>query len=245
MLRPAVQLYTLRSSLEKDLEGTLKKLRETGLRFVELAGTYGLSPAEFQKRLDNAGLIAVSTHIGANEALDNPDQAIEIAKTFGYKFVIVPWLDAKDYAKGWAKVAHRFNDVLGKYHEAGLHLGYHNHAFEFTPAPDGSTFKEFWETASDDLIAEFDLFWLKMGGQNPAEWIRKFPGQVSHLHFKDHKDGKDTEVGSGDLNWDDIIKACKVSKTQYAIIEHDNPTIDPVESVRQSLEFLKSKGLNP
>ena len=41
----ALQLYSVRDLLEKDLEGGLKQVKELGYDGVELAGLYGLLPA--------------------------------------------------------------------------------------------------------------------------------------------------------------------------------------------------------
>lgn len=246
-MKIAVQLYTLRESLDADLDGTLARLSKLGMRFVELAGTYGLSDEEFQSKLSAHSLVPISTHLGIDVSLGDIPRSIELAKLYGYKFVIVPWVPESEYKDGWANFARKMSDALASYHEAGLHFGYHNHAFEFKKQTDGSDFFTFWQTASEDLIAEFDLYWLATGGQNPAEWIAKYPYQATHLHFKDRdkETGEIREVGKGDLDWPGIIKACQAASTQYAIIEHDEPKIDPVESVRISLEYLMSLGLKP
>ncbi|MGB1780129.1 MAG: sugar phosphate isomerase/epimerase, partial [Longimicrobiales bacterium] len=43
--RPGVQLYTVRDAMAKDVDRTLAALAEIGFREVELAGTYGMTPA--------------------------------------------------------------------------------------------------------------------------------------------------------------------------------------------------------
>jgi hypothetical protein len=76
----SIQLYTLRSVLETDLEGTLDALADIGYRKVELAGTYGRSAAEFRKLLDARHIRATSTHVGIDGDID---QAIADAKVLG------------------------------------------------------------------------------------------------------------------------------------------------------------------
>ena len=53
--RPGVQLYTVREAMAEDADRTLAVLAEIGYRDVELAGTYGMTPAAFRRRLDDAG----------------------------------------------------------------------------------------------------------------------------------------------------------------------------------------------
>src|SRR3954454_9087810 len=57
-----LQLYSLRADFAKDVPGTLKRVRDLGFKYVELAGTYNLSPEKFKEALDAAGLIAVAGH---------------------------------------------------------------------------------------------------------------------------------------------------------------------------------------
>ena len=48
-----LQVYSVREDAEKDLEGTLKKIKELGYDGVELAGLYGRSYAEVRAAVDN------------------------------------------------------------------------------------------------------------------------------------------------------------------------------------------------
>ena len=42
----AVQVYSVRDDAERDFKGTMQKLKEMGYDGVELAGLYGMKPAE-------------------------------------------------------------------------------------------------------------------------------------------------------------------------------------------------------
>ena len=70
------------------------------------------------------------------------------------------------------------------------------------------------------------------------------------VHFKDM--GADsnsfqpimTEIGEGNLNWQDIIKACTEIGVEWALVEQDVCQRDPFESLAISLNNLKKLGLN-
>ena len=51
----AVQVYSVRDDAERDFKGTMQKLKEMGYDGVELAGLYGLQPAEIKAVLDEVG----------------------------------------------------------------------------------------------------------------------------------------------------------------------------------------------
>ena len=63
----ALQLYSVRDNLEKDFEGTLKKVKELGFQGVEFAGLYGHDADTVKNLLEEIGLCAVSAHITIDE----------------------------------------------------------------------------------------------------------------------------------------------------------------------------------
>src|SRR5262245_62503842 len=66
----AVQLWSFRNDLRKDVPGALKRVRELGFTYVELAGYYGMTAQQFRAELDKAGLKAVSMQIEYKSARD-------------------------------------------------------------------------------------------------------------------------------------------------------------------------------
>ena len=68
-MKVGIQLYSLRSDCEKDLEGVLKALSEDGYDGVELAGFYQYTPEDFKKLCDKYGLKIISAHVGRDELI--------------------------------------------------------------------------------------------------------------------------------------------------------------------------------
>src|SRR5215813_11359842 len=88
----AVQLWSFRNDFRKDVPGALKRVRELGFTYVELAGYYGMTAQQFRAELDKAGLKAVSMHIEYKAARDKIDDVIHDAKILGIQDVGVPWI---------------------------------------------------------------------------------------------------------------------------------------------------------
>src|SRR4026208_2316920 len=66
--QPGVQLFTYFNSIDNDVEGTLKKVAETGVRNIESAFSrkgdyYGLSAKTFSKLLKDLGMTWRSQHV--------------------------------------------------------------------------------------------------------------------------------------------------------------------------------------
>ena len=49
-----LQLYSLRTELATNVPGTLDEVKSWGVKNVELAGTYNLTPEQFKAQLDSA-----------------------------------------------------------------------------------------------------------------------------------------------------------------------------------------------
>ena len=94
-LKVGIQLYSLRDELAKDMDATLKRVKEMGYDYVEFAGFYDKSAEEIKALLDKHGLIAVSMHQSLDPYLsENAEEFISFVKTLGIKYSAVPWMDS-------------------------------------------------------------------------------------------------------------------------------------------------------
>ena len=46
-------------------------------------------------------------------------------------------------------------------------------------------------------------------------------------------------IGSGNLNWHEIISTAETCGIKYFIVEHDGDVLDPFESFETSFNYLK------
>ena len=69
----ALQVYSVRDFAEKDLKGTLEKIKEMGYDGVEFAGLYGNQAGQVKKMVQETGLIPISAHVPLDEMLSDPD----------------------------------------------------------------------------------------------------------------------------------------------------------------------------
>jgi sugar phosphate isomerase/epimerase len=129
----------------------------------------------------------------------------------------------------------------------GLQLCYHNHSFEFQKFDGKYGLDIFYENSDPNLVlAEIDTYWVQHGGEDPAQFLRKYPNRCPLIHLKDMlADAQKSfaEVGAGILNWPEIFKACEAVGAQWYIVEQDRCQRPPLESVRMSFENLKRMGI--
>jgi sugar phosphate isomerase/epimerase len=91
----AAQLWTFRYDLEKDVPGTLKKIKDLGIDYVEGFDAPYITgdPDEFKAQLDKAGLKMFALHWNElNDWRKDPTVILETAKKLGAHYIGIAWL---------------------------------------------------------------------------------------------------------------------------------------------------------
>jgi sugar phosphate isomerase/epimerase len=248
-----LQLYSLRADFTRNVPASLEKVRGFGIKNVELAGTYNLSPEKFKQMLDDNKLKPVSGHFPFERYRDDVEGVARDARTLGLQYAGCAWIPHQgDFdeaqARAAAAVFNRAGAALAKH---GIKFFYHCHGYEFRPHGDG-TFMDLLMKETDPKSVRFqmDVFWVKHPGQDPVEWLEKYPGRWELMHVKDMKKGvqgnfsggsdvkNDVPVGTGQMDWPAILKAAKKSGVKHYFIEDESPTA--AEQIPRSLEYLKT-----
>lgn len=243
------QLYSSRNF--PPLEDTLQMLSSLGYAQVEgYGGLFGADADPFAIRglLDKNGLSMPTTHIGVDEIEANAAGVISLARVLGADTVFAPYLAAEQRptdAKGWAAFAARLAEAGKPLLDAGLRFGWHNHDFELAQV-DGEFVLDLILGGSDDVSLELDLAWVKVGGQDPVEWIAKHADRLVSVHLKDiapkgEAEDEDSwaDVGHGTMDWSGITVALKDTGVSYFVMEHDNPN-DHERFARRSIEAART-----
>jgi len=186
-----VQLYSVRTDLEADFYGTLKKVREMGYAGVEFYGEYYGNDVRTVKRwCTELGLIPFSNHVPFQQMMDNIDKVIEENTILGVQYIVFPYLDEasrpgvnpEQFTKTVAAIA----EVGEKVNKAGFQLLYHNHDFEFVKLSDGSTAYFSIFDNEGTVQNEVDVCWAQYAGFNPAEILQKYASRIPVVHLKDY-----------------------------------------------------------
>jgi sugar phosphate isomerase/epimerase len=232
----SIQLYSLRSILEKDAPSVLSALADIGYRKVEMAGTYGRSAAEFKSLLDKNHLHASSTHVGIDGA--DLNKVLADAKILGNEKIVHPYSKFETIAE-WQALVDKL-EVAGRViRKAGLHLGYHNHDHELRPVEGKLPYDLITHgTTRRDVHLEIDLFWAVTGGADPIDLVYKNYGRVWQFHVKDRApDGGMTDPGTGTIDFPHIFRRTWHEGVQEYIVEHDQPT-DPLHTAKVGYKYL-------
>lgn len=238
-----LQVYSVRGAAAKDLLAVLKKIADIGYDGVEFAGYYGHDPKDIRKMLDDVGLKASGTHTGIG-AFENFDNQVEIHKTLGAKFMIVPGgIDKQLHdVEENAKIAERFNKYAELAKAVDLGFGYHAHGGDAKLVDGIPAWQRLFEKCSKDVVAQMDVGNYMAGGGDPYKMIEMFPGQSKTLHVKEKAADHRTPVGEGEVDWEKTFKLCEtVGGTEWYIVEYEAAP-DDFTGVDKSLKNLRAMG---
>ncbi len=258
MNRIMVQGYTIRDYIndEGQIRDTFQKLNEIGYVGVQMSVPAKVGAVRLKELFDEYGLIRASSSTSVPAFLKDPSPVINDAHLFETNLISLTTLpeEDRDSKDGFKRFAQDLNKAALLAEKEGCKLGYHNHALEFISFG-GVTGMDIL-LAETDARVEFvlDTHWLAAGGVNPPDWIRRVAGRMSLIHFKDYAIGAGAEnigkvvkefaeVGMGNLDWYEIIKACRETGVTRFAVEQDTCKVDPFTSLEISYNYMKAMGL--
>jgi sugar phosphate isomerase/epimerase len=252
-----LQMWSLRDTSKSNVAAALDLAKSYGVTEIETAGTQGLTVEQYAAELKKRGLRAVAAHIGYDAWKKDTAQAVKDAKALGATYVFIA---SVPHPNGFTeedarRIAADFNTFGAAAKAAGLRFGYHPHGFEFTPTKAGNGEVVFdvlaRETKPDLVCFEMDVFWVFHAGQDPVKLLNKYPTRWVTLHVKDIRKGTVTglstgsaaptdnvTVGTGQIDWPNVLRTAQKIGIQHYFIEDETPT--PLQCIPDSLKYLRA-----
>jgi len=246
-----VQLYTLRTIIDKDLHGTLAAVRAIGYRQVETyVAEYAMGARELRKAIEDAGLAVPSAHFGYIDFEARLDYCAELGAECAV-CSMVP-LNLARSGDDYKRAAAQYNRWAEAAQKRGLRFGFHNHNVEFV-SYDGRTGLEILLAETDPARVgwQMDCYWVAQAGSDPVEMLRLHGSRVQSLHVKDRRPeatptltlGPESaffsEVGTGSMNWTAILAEAEKHHVRYLFVEQDQTQRPPLESLAISYRNLR------
>lgn len=269
----ALQVYSVRRDAEKDFKGTMRKIKEIGYDYVELAGLYGKSAEEAKRILEETGVKAISAHIPLPELLGKTEQVVSDYVRIGCQYIVIPYLmeNLRPNTPGFQKVLEKIPAVGRVCRSHGTVLLYHNHDFEFRRMPDNSYALDYLydHIPSNLLQTELDTCWIKVAGEDPVSYLHRYAGRCPVVHLKDfYMEGnqenlykligiqsgekKNQEkgtfefrpVGYGMQAIPEIVDAAEKAGAKVFVVEQDESVGRPaLDAAKMSRDYLRSLGI--
>ena len=247
-----LQFYSLRNQFDQDIPGTLDLIQSWGIQTIEGGETYGMDRAEFQEMLNDRDFQVVSVGADYNELHESLEEVIEETKSYGAKYVMIPWIphDGDNFTfEDTENAVNLFNEAGEKIADAGLKLVYHPHGYEFRPHEDGNLMDYMLKNAKH-FDFEMDVFWFAHGGADPMEYLNSYPDKFKLMHLKDMQKGvkgndsghEDVEtnvvLGTGQIDMAALVNRARELNVEYMFIEDESSRV--VDQIPSSLKFLRS-----
>ena len=267
----AAQLWTFRYELEKDVPGTLKKIKNLGITYVEgFDAPYIVGhPDKFKSQLDAAGLKMFALHWNdLNDWRKDPTIIITTAKKLGAHYTGIAWLKNSKADTVTLEIVNEAASILTKAcplaKAAGIQLYYHIHGYEIQPMPDNKTFFDSFVSGIDYhcVRLEADIFWITYAGQDPVQFMEKYRGGIELLHIKDMAPQVSTgvftgadfmppdmppqnwvPVGKGKIDYKAVFQKGKQIGVKWYILEMDKYDGDVYAAVDSSISYIKKEKL--
>ena len=247
----ALQLFSVRGEVGRDLPGTLKTLAKIGYDGAEPFGYdgktliwQGHSAADIRKMYDENGLTCCGIHLATDALLgDNLKRTIEFNKTVGNRFLIVAADKGRmSSSRGIAELAGILNTAAKALQPEGLYTGYHAHGFDFTIVNGRPAWDTLFAATEPEVIMQMDIGNCASGGGDPIATLRKFPGRARTMHLKDFGGGKDSVIGEGTMDWPVIVEICRsLQRPEWYVIEEGSG--DGFDIPERSLKAVRKLNL--
>ncbi|RCX23101.1 sugar phosphate isomerase/epimerase [Fontibacillus phaseoli] len=250
MVQVGLQLYTVRDAMERDFEGTLRKVAELRYQGVEFAGFFGRTPEQIKEILSETGLTALGAHTPYVRLRDALEEEISFNKAIGNRYLVLPYLE-EAHRERWDEVIEDMK-VIGKHIAAeGMMLCYHNHEFELLQKLGEETVLDaiFSRVPAEYLQVELDSCWVNFAGLDPLEYISKYRNRLPLLHLKDmvtKNDGspETVELGKGEVDVKAIADAAIGNGTEWLVVEQDFCANEPLDSIATSMDWIRNYAKN-
>ncbi|MEG0086354.1 MAG: sugar phosphate isomerase/epimerase [Niameybacter sp.] len=240
MYKLAVQLYTVREEMSKDVVATLEQVAALGYEGVEFAGFFDVPQEEMKAHLERLNLCVVGSHTSL-EALENQfEEVIAYNRAIGNKYLVCPWSELKDL-EGLAILASQIEKLIPKIKAEGMELLYHNHDHELQVVEGSYLLDRLVEACHGELGLEVDTFWVYRAGVNPIEYLRQHQANISLVHIKDGTANGLNALGEGDAPVKDVLEAVDKLGLEWIIVENDDPSPSGIEDIKRSIAYLKAE----
>lgn len=231
----------------RDLAAILHEVAGAGYDGVETANLHAQrTPEQVHAAFETSGLALAGVHAGFGDVADAQalETYIQYLRAHGGRYLMCSGVSDPGSVDGYASSARVLNTVGKRCAGEGLVLCYHNHDFEFRDL-DGQKGIHVLGEMTDPALVKFciDVYWVHVGGEDPAAFIRRYANRGGYFHFKDGDIGSFTELGTGRVDLVGALAAARQIGTDWIVAEQDRTDKTPLESIAISRRYLQSQGI--
>ncbi|GCE20738.1 sugar phosphate isomerase/epimerase family protein [Dictyobacter kobayashii] len=236
-------IFSKKYQLDKDIDLLLEGLASSGYQFIEGGPE---DAAAYALKLRQYNLRACCQHVLTATLLDLPPLIRYIHTLQAHDITVsgpLKWFGRSE--QDYREAARVFNQAGKVLREEGIYLHYHNHDFEFAPITGEQTAMDILLESLDfsavDLCVDLGFVWL--AGIDPLAYLQRHEDKVAYIHLRDFAGKTSTELGRGEMPLAALVAQVEAMPAiRYVIVEQDPVVDDPMASMKQSLQYIRSLG---
>ncbi|HHX42376.1 MAG TPA: sugar phosphate isomerase/epimerase [Chloroflexi bacterium] len=234
-------VFSRQMEVAANVEQVLDAVKAAGFDAIECGVGLGAEdPRGFARLLDRKGVKIGSFHGGVSTDLSETFRLADIVGVRDLCFSnIGGWenTSADSYLRG-IETANYMCEACAR---RGIHLHYHNHAYEFAPSDRGPSGMELMLEHLDariDLCV--DVAWVHIAGLDPAAFLREHADRVGYVHLKDYTGDRHwVPLGQGVVPLAEVMGAVEeLQRARWVAYEQDTSDLPAAEACAQSRRYL-------
>ena len=244
--RVGLELFSVRKAMRADPDRTLAAVRAIGYTDVELLwsfNNFGRTPQQVKAILKQEGLRAPSAHIDPSTMQTDWQKSLDNAKLLGMTYLIVPSLpDSAKTLDDWKMWADRMNTAGAAARKANLWVAFHNEAEHMKPIDGQIPYDVFIARLDPSVVRlQLDVGNMLIGGGDPMQYLAKHKDRYWSFHLKDvvPDKTKDTELGTGIVNFKALLAAIPNLNAKPVYVEQEGPP-DELAAVKVDFNYLNT-----
>jgi sugar phosphate isomerase/epimerase len=249
--RIGAQTVTWKETLRDRMESVVRFLAgqgyegvETGMRFFDPARA-----GEYRDLYAATGIYPLGLHSGGKfwdpaqtaEEMKRVGETIAFGSQVGFEFLVLSG-NPGETPDSMRKTAQVYGDLAKRSMDAGLKFAYHHHNWELKNQ--GELLKILVGlTDSREVSLVLDMAWAHVAGWRLDGFLQEFGDRAAYLHLKDAAGGRFCELGTGEVDFELFSPSLDLYPIPWLVVEQDETTLTPEESLARNMRFLRSKGV--
>jgi len=246
-LKIGAQLIIWGRRAKSDLLGVLDEVSSLDYEGIECSPGLFKTLPDAKKALTsrNLSLAGLHTDIGSMTR-EKVEEAIATLEDLGGKYLIFSGAEGRGNAdEDYLKNSRRLEEYGKLACEHGVTVCYHNHWQEIVNDMRG--IRLILENTDPEHVSLcVDTYWVKHGGGDPVEFMKRHGDRVVYLHLKDGStEGmrktppEFLELGRGVIDFPAVLEAAESLDIEWAVVEQDRTNLTPRESMAISRRYLR------
>ncbi len=245
-----LEMYSVRDTMAKDLNGTVRAVASAGYQGLEFYAPYfdwtSAQAKDMRKLLDELGIRCFSTH----NDLDffTPDKighATDLNLILGSKYMVMASSHEGGTQDALRKVAETLNGASEKLAVHQLGVGYHNHQVEWKPVDGILPMKILAKNTKPAIMLQLDVGTCLEAGSDPVAWVKANPGRIRSMHCKewspDPGKGYSVLFGEGVAPWKQLFEAAEHGGgIEYYLVEQEGSRFSEIETAQRCLKSFRA-----